>query len=1258
MSHLDGDRGMRSHDGAGRQRVRVRNGCGPRRRTGSARRSVVAAVVVWAVGLTSLVSWAGADTVRAPAEARVTASAPSSPPPSTSGAANGPQAALDAVGTVSLFNGPGVSGASSIIAGPDGNLWFTNRDSKSIGRITTSGVISNFTAPNLNDLWGITAGPDGNLWFTVSGTYPGYADSAIGRITPQGQITTFSGAAIRAPRAIAPGPDGNLWFVGGMYPSYTIARITPTGQASTVTSINDLSYGITAGPDGAMWFTSSSGGSSGNGIIGRVTMTGTYTTYSDAYVFLPARITTGADGNLWFVNSSGCCSSIGKITPTGQLSHYLDTWIKYPSGVAAGPDGNVWFGNGGNVGDNRQIGRIAAGGAMAGFSANGGYASDIAAGADQNMWFTAGTSIGRITTGLAGAGARPTRMVSLGDSYTSGEGLVRGDGLAYDCGTDLHKGSYYENTSVGFGTRWDEACDTVTQGPPPIDYKSRPIKVYENLCHRHGRAWPNQVRESLGIAATNALFVPCSGAIAANLGFLSSGNWAQYWQRSPNGVAGGLTQKETVAPFIAPPYKPVDFVTVGVGGNDAGFADVVQFCLQHECLHDPDKPTFAADTLATINNAVFPRLVETFTNLKVTFPSATILTYGYPRVVDPSTPSCAGIHALGGHAFDLSVEERTWAATQLLPTLNRAVQDAAAAVGIAYMPIEDVTKGHEVCTSDPWVNGVRLGDDKWVFANESFHPNQTAHDKIFEHFRSHYTDGQGRLTFTNPAPNPSVLRNRRNVTVVVGQVDNQPTGPCGASCLQPQCAPTQCQVDLNLSGFSPNTTLTVTANSVPVTLGTAVTDATGHLQTTMAVPAAVPDGNHTLVVSGSSSGGVTQVGESFVTILRDTLVTPQPPPGARYHPVEPSRILDSRTSNGGWLGPLAAGANRTLKVTGLGGASNVPPTASAVVLNLTATGGTAGSFLTVWPNGSPQPNTSNLNFGPGQTIPNLVTVKVGLWGYVALANASGTVDVIADVVGYYDDGSGPGDFFTGITPTRLLDSRTPTGSWNGKLEAGARRDLVVRKPGNGAGVPSTATAIVANVTATSATAASFVSVWPAGVPQPTVSNLNFAAGQTIPNLVMVKIGVGGAVTFANANGAVDLVVDVVGYFDPTSGSKFHAITPKRILDDRVGKGSSGPWGPGETRTLAVTGVLGAAVPVGATGLVANVTATNATAGSFLTIAPNSAAIPQASNLNFGPGQTIPNLVTVQLPLFGLIKLYNQQGTVDVIADAVGYFAAV
>ena len=56
-------------------------------------------------------------------------------------------------------------------------------------------------------------------------------------------------------------------------------------------------------------------------------------------------------------------------------------------------------------------------------------------------------------------------------------------------------------------------------------------------------------------------------------------------------------------------------------------------------------------------------------------------------------------------------------------------------------------------------------------------------------------------------------------------------------------------------------------------------------------------------------------------------------------------------------------------------------------------------------------------------------------------------------------GTGPGDLFTGITPVRLLDSRSATGIWNGPLPAGAPRDLVVRKPGNGLGVPATATAV-------------------------------------------------------------------------------------------------------------------------------------------------------------------------------------------------------
>jgi hypothetical protein len=140
------------------------------------------------------------------------------------------------------------------------------------------------------------------------------------------------------------------------------------------------------------------------------------------------------------------------------------------------------------------------------------------------------------------------------------------------------------------------------------------------------------------------------------------------------------------------------------------------------------------------------------------------------------------------------------------------------------------------------------------------------------------------------------------------------------------------------------------------------------------------------VVTGLTNGVTYQ---TFLTVWTDRgwgytgatgpPVTPQAGAtlGARYHPLAPTRVLDSRGPNGGWNAHLTAGSPRDLQVTGLGGATSVPATASAVVLNVTATNATAGSFLSVWPTGSPQPVSSNLNFAAGETIANLVTVKVG-----------------------------------------------------------------------------------------------------------------------------------------------------------------------------------------------------------------------------------------------------------------------------------------
>ena len=114
----------------------------------------------------------------------------------------------------------------------------------------------------------------------------------------------------------------------------------------------------------------------------------------------------------------------------------------------------------------------------------------------------------------------------------------------------------------------------------------------------------------------------------------------------------------------------------------------------------------------------------------------------------------------------------------------------------------------------------------------------------------------------------------------------------------------------------------------------------------------------------------------------------------------PSRLLDTRTGVGAAQAAVGAHGIVHLQVTGRGGvpASGV----SAVVLNVTVTAPSGAGFVTVYADGTALPGASNLNFVPGQTVPNLVIAPVGADGKVDLYNGSnGTVQLIADVDGYF-----------------------------------------------------------------------------------------------------------------------------------------------------------------------------------------------------------------------------------------------------------------
>jgi hypothetical protein len=202
---------------------------------------------------------------------------------------------------------------------------------------------------------------------------------------------------------------------------------------------------------------------------------------------------------------------------------------------------------------------------------------------------------------------------------------------------------------------------------------------------------------------------------------------------------------------------------------------------------------------------------------------------------------------------------------------------------------------------------------------------------------------------------------------------------------------------------------------------------------------------------------------------------------------------------------------------------------SAVVLNVTATGPTLAGYLTVWPTGASRPTASNLNFVVGQTVPNRVIVKLGTSGKVDLFNLAGSVDVVADVGGWFTDSTSStgGARFTGVTPSRILDTRDGTGGFSSAIGPNSLIGVTVRGAG---GVPANARAVVANVTATGPTAGSFLTAWPSDASRPTASDLNFVPGQTVPNLVVVKIGADGKVNLYNLAGSTDAVVDVVGYY--------------------------------------------------------------------------------------------------------------------------------
>jgi hypothetical protein len=356
----------------------------------------------------------------------------------------------------------------------------------------------------------------------------------------------------------------------------------------------------------------------------------------------------------------------------------------------------------------------------------------------------------------------------------------------------------------------------------------------------------------------------------------------------------------------------------------------------------------------------------------------------------------------------------------------------------------------------------------------------------------------------------------------------------------------------------------------------------------------------------------------------------------------PERLLDTRTGNGAPIGPIGPGSQVTVQLAGRGG---VPADADAVVMNVTADAPSVGGYLTVFPAGTAVPGTSNLNLVPGRTVANLVVMRLND-GKAAFANAFGTTHVLADVLAYSRaDGN-----FVGFAPERFLDTRAGVGAPTGKVGPAGRIDVSVLGVAGVPLDPAKVSAVVVNLTADSPTTPSFVTAWPSGAAMPNASSLNFAAGQTVANLVFAPVGADGRISLANERGDVHLVGDIVGWIP--SGAAYIPITPVRVLDTRTGLG-------GETRLqgrdllyLDLRSRYPYPYTVGA--VVLNVTAAGPTEASFLTVFPGTGgSAPDTSNINTVAGENTANAVVVRPSAVGLVAIANERGTTDVVVDLVG-----
>ncbi|HVU59878.1 MAG TPA: SGNH/GDSL hydrolase family protein [Candidatus Saccharimonadales bacterium] len=457
--------------------------------------------------------------------------------------------------------------------------------------------------------------------------------------------------------------------------------------------------------------------------------------------------------------------------------------------------------------------------------------SGVAFANDTSLNFVATTRQGtalaytRYELTAAGEPAHLEQYLALGDSYASGEGT-----FDYTAGTDalpnkchLSALSYPFLMSARAGTTQSVACSGA---------------IIDNVLGDEGGHKDNQLKD------------------VSDTDITQSQKDQAYDQHTPGVIAQDR--------FVYQDKPKV--VTISIGGNDVGFADIIARCIL------PFSPEFSGsqvtgasgsqdcyatyeDRLELVNtvNAQFNNLVQTYAKLQAGDPTRRVYVIGYPQIVKPDG-DCALNVRLG--------RQETEFAYLFIGYLDSVIERAAARAGAVYVDTQHAFDGHRLCEaggSQVAVNGLTAGDDKFVlFGNESYHPNQLGHQLLADAILA----ATHNLTDPMPAPNTGItppvaddslpLLQAPKVNRTAYTVLNVLDAPLQV--LQPG-VPFRVDVPSVDDILAPNSDFQAVLHSDPLRLGTIRSDAVGNITGDVAVPANAAPGIHVLHLYGKNIAG-------------------------------------------------------------------------------------------------------------------------------------------------------------------------------------------------------------------------------------------------------------------------------------------------------------------------------------------------------------------------------------------------------------------